>query len=334
MQSTTKYINIPSREDVAEIMSRPISPRQSYTFLNPIGHGTFGKVFSALNKSGRRVAIKCVPQNPDFKNRELNILKDLHSPFTLQLLDFFVTKPNDSELSILNIVTDIFPQSLSSYLEEIHQFSYSFDPLLRKLWIYQLFCGIDYIHSIGITHRDLKPGNLLVNSYTGQLKLCDFGSAKVLTERNQKCIGSRYYRAPELLLGCSSYTNKIDIWSAGCIIAEMFLDDMAMFQGNDDLDQLDQIIHILGKPTDDDLSSFDHEVQCLSNENQICNLETALPYKIDHDVLSLLKEIFVYNPSKRPTARECMKSPYFNELFEPNVKLSNGNDLPSIPKPY
>jgi glycogen synthase kinase 3 beta len=306
--------------------------------LNPIGQGTFGKVFSALNDSGRRVAIKCVPQNPNFKNRELSILKELHSPYTLQLLDYYTTKPSESDPNsdeiILNIVTDIFPQSLFAYLEEIQQFSQNFDPLLRKLWIYQLFCGINYIHSIGITHRDLKPGNILINSYTGDLKICDFGSAKKLSERNQKCIGSRYYRAPELLLGCSLYTNKIDIWSAGCIIAEMFLDDhMPMFQGNDDLDQLDQIIHILGKPTEEDLNSFQHDVELESKENKICDLETVLPSKIDPDILSLLQQIFVFNPSKRPSAEECLKSPYFQELFDSNVKLSNGKKLPILERP-
>lgn len=98
-------------------------------------------------------------------------------------------------------------------------------PLLVKLYSYQLLRSIAYIHAIGICHRDIKPQNVLVDTSTHILKLCDFGSAKQLIpgEPNVSYICSRYYRAPELIFGNSNYSTAIDVWSVGCVIAELML---------------------------------------------------------------------------------------------------------------
>ena len=103
---------------------------------------------------------------------------------------------------------------------------------------------------MGICHRDIKPQNLLVNPATGELKLADFGSAKILvpTEPNVSYICSRYYRAPELIFGATNYTTKIDVWSAGCVVAEMIL-GQPLFPGESGIDQLVEIIKILGTPS-------------------------------------------------------------------------------------
>jgi len=94
-----------------------------------------------------------------------------------------------------------------------------------KLYSYQLLRALAYIHSMGICHRDIKPANLLIDPKTHQLKLADFGSAKRLVSDAVNCsyITSRYYRAPELIFGSTSYSHSIDVWSAGCLIAELFL---------------------------------------------------------------------------------------------------------------
>lgn len=140
-------------------------------------------------------------------------------------------------------------------------------PMLEiKIYIYQLFRSLAYIHSQGICHRDIKPQNLLLDPNTGVLKLCDFGSAKILVENepNVSYICSRYYRAPELIFGATNYTTKIgksypsfmnlvltnslDVWSTGCVMAELML-GQPLFPGESGIDQLVEIIKVLGTPT-------------------------------------------------------------------------------------
>src|SRR2546429_673353 len=156
-------------------------------------------------------------------------------------------------------------------------------PILEvKLYIYQLFRALAYIHSQGICHRDIKPQNLLLDPNTGVLKLCDFGSAKILVENepNVSYICSRYYRAPELIFGATNYTTKIgkqlcslildsttvkvlektltkliDVWSTGCVMAELML-GQPLFPGESGIDQLVEIIKVLGTPTRDQIRTM------------------------------------------------------------------------------
>ena len=142
-----------------------------------------------------------------------------------------------------------------------------------KLYIYQLFRSLAYIHSQGICHRDIKPQNLLLDPSSGVLKLCDFGSAKILVENepNVSYICSRYYRAPELIFGATNYTTKIgqslectrwgltdalpDVWSTGCVMAELML-GQPLFPGESGIDQLVEIIKVLGTPTKEQIRTM------------------------------------------------------------------------------
>lgn len=148
-----------------------------------------------------------------------------------------------------------------------------------KLYMYQLLRSLAYIHSVGICHRDIKPQNLLLNPATGVLKLCDFGSAKILVagEPNVSYICSRYYRAPELIFGATNYTTNIgewltssgldptpakrcslwvvDIWSTGCVMAELML-GQPLFPGESGIDQLVEIIKVLGTPSREQIKTM------------------------------------------------------------------------------
>ena len=304
-----------------------------YRPLMILGRGSFGTVFSSMAPTGEPVAVKQVRINPSEDNREIKILEMLHSPFCVTLLDSFFSTSSDGQTSYINIVTEIMPESLGRMIRNAHMIKQPVSPFLTKLFIYQLFAGLVHIHSLGVAHRDIKTDNCLVDPRKGKLKIIDFGSAKILEpgDSHASYIASRIYRAPELLLDCTSYDNKIDIWAAGCVAAEIILDAIPMFQGSCNDDHLVQIMHVIGKPTADDVKSFEHP-KPFPKVEQICTLENALPLSCDPELLKLLKRIFVYNPRKRPTAEECCRSPYFNELFEPGVTLPNGNPLPELPR--
>jgi serine/threonine protein kinase len=123
-------------------------------------------------------------------------------------------------------VLEYVPETAHRVIKHYNKMNQRMPLIYAKLYMYQICRSLAYIHnSIGVCHRDIKPQNLLVNPHTHQLKLCDFGSAKVLVkgEPNISYICSRYYRAPELIFGATEYTTAIDVWSAGCVLAELLL---------------------------------------------------------------------------------------------------------------
>lgn len=167
----------------------------------------------------------------------------------------------------LNLVLEFVPETVYRASRFFNKMKTTMPILEIKIYIYQLFRSLAYIHSQGICHRDIKPQNLLLDPSTGVLKLCDFGSAKILVENepNVSYICSRYYRAPELIFGATNYTTKIgkckfskdmekiltciaDVWSTGCVMAELML-GQPLFPGESGIDQLVEIIKVLGTPT-------------------------------------------------------------------------------------
>jgi glycogen synthase kinase 3 beta len=293
-----------------------------------LGRGAFGTVYLSMGRSNQPVALKKV-QVEQGEPQELTILQLLHSPHCISILDHFYSEIDNCKY--LWIVTEMMPESLSSFLKRSCQLGQPIAPILLKLFSYQLFCGIAHVHSLGVMHRDIKTDNCLVDPNQGRLKITDFGIARKIVKGEEygSYVASRFYRAPELLVGCTTYTNKIDIWAAGCVVAEMLLNGIPMFQGSSNEDQLTQIMQVLGRPTAADANSFEHPLPFPEVE-QICSLAIALPLSTPEELLVLLKRIFTCNPGARPTAEECMASPYFDELFSPGVTLPNGAALPQL----
>merc|ERR1719162_2944197 len=128
------------------------------------------------------------------------------------------------------------------------------DSYYCKLYTYQLLRGLGLMHGRGIVHCDIKPQNLLLDGKSQTLKICDFGTAKrlVMGETQRAYVCSRYYRAPELILGAMNYTTAVDLWSAGCVFAEMLL-GQPLFTGKDGIDQLVEIIKVIGTPSQKEL---------------------------------------------------------------------------------
>lgn len=196
------------------------------------------------------MAIKKVYQDKRYKNRELQIMKELFHPNVVQMKHAFYTTGDKQDEVYLNVVMDYIPETVYRVMRHYVKMKQSVPKLLVKLYAYQMFRSLAYIHALGICHRDIKPQNLLVDPSTHILKLCDFGSAKKLLrgEPNVSYICSRYYRAPELIFGCTDYTPAIDVWSVGCVIAELML-GQPLFPGESGVDQLVEIIKVLGTPT-------------------------------------------------------------------------------------
>ncbi len=166
-----------------------------------------------------------------------------------------------------------------------------------------------------ICHRDIKPSNILINAH--QAKLCDFGSAKVLAagQKNIAYICSRYYRAPELLFGATFYTQQVDIWSLGCVIAEM-MTNRSLFEGSNSNSMLIKIIRTLGSPTQQDLLGMmldPSEIDLMEAEGQgVGQRVKKLNPQCDEELLQLVEKMIVYNPQKRITPDAALQLPLFH----------------------
>ena len=298
-----------------------------FTAISIIGKGTFGIVYRAKEENKDDIlAIKRVFQDKRYHNRELDILKELNHPNIINLKHYFYTYGENKEKEIfLNCVTDYLPQTLSRILSINYQSGKQLDPFIAKIYAYQMLLSIKYIHSIGITHRDIKPQNVLVDQKTNKIKLCDFGSAKKLIQgqKSLSYICSRYYRAPELIFGSTNYDSQIDVWSMGCVIAELVL-GRPLFPGDTPSDQLVEIIKILGTPTKEDIISMNPQFQ----EQKFPPIkptpwEKVFKYrKIPQHFVDLISKLLVYDPKVRLNAEKALEHIYFDEIR--NMKVIDG----------
>jgi glycogen synthase kinase 3 beta len=186
------------------------------------GHGTFGYVFKAVDeKTGEKVAVKRVRKAEDKVSREFKVLDVLRdTKECVELKNMFYTKDDKGEKT-QNFVFEYVPDSLEQFICQ-HQRRDKHIPLLTiKSIMKQILKGFVKIHEKGICHRDLKPDNILL-THDKQVKICDFGSAKFLNDKNIPHIVSQFYRPPELLLLHHQYDTKVDMWVIGCILVELF----------------------------------------------------------------------------------------------------------------
>lgn len=156
---------------------------------------------------------------------------------------------------------DYFPQNLYESIQKYRNKG-DISRLKLKVYAYQMFRALMYLNSIDIAHRDIKPQNVLVNDQNWKLIICDFGSAKRLVkgEPNLAYICSRCYRAPELIFGSTNYTTQIDMWSVGCILVEMLTLE-PVFRSDSNIDQLVEIIKILGTPSHKEMLEMNEDCE-------------------------------------------------------------------------
>mmetsp|Transcript_1619 Transcript_1619/g.6125 ORF Transcript_1619/g.6125 Transcript_1619/m.6125 type:complete len:397 (-) Transcript_1619:127-1317(-) len=307
-------------------------PEISYETVRVVGNGSFGVVFQATQlETGDTVAIKKVLQDKRFKNRELQIMKMMHHTNVVGLKHCFYST-NEKREVYLNLVLEFVPDTVHRIGKHYSKSAQRVPSLYVKLYTYQMARALANIHAEGVCHRDIKPQNLLVDTATHQLKLCDFGSAKVLRrdEPNISYICSRYYRAPELIFGATQYTTAIDMWSLGCVMAELLLGS-PLFPGESGVDQLVEIIKVLGTPTRGQIRDMNPSY----TEFKFPQIKSHPWSKVFHkrlspDALDLIGQLLVYSPETRTTGLEACSHPYFDELRDPNTRLPNGRELPPL----
>jgi len=305
----------------------------SYAAERVIGNGSFGVVYQAtVIETGECVAIKKVLQDRRFKNRELQIMSMLDHPDVVMLKHCFYSKGEKPDDVFLNLVMEFIPETIHRTVRN-HTKARKLVPITcTKVYMYQICRAISYIHSLGICHRDIKPQNLLLDTNTHRVKLCDFGSAKVLikAQPNVAYICSRYYRAPELIFEATEYSTKIDIWSVGCVMAELLLGN-PLFAGDSNVDQLIEIIKILGTPSKE-------EIKAMNPSHTAFKFPQIKPQpwskvfrnKAPPAAVDLVGKFLKYKPQDRLEPFEALAHQFFDELRDPNARLPNGKPLPPI----
>ncbi|CCE83793.1 Piso0_004381 [Millerozyma farinosa CBS 7064] len=303
-----------------------------------IGEGAFGTVVEAVLRRADKIedgseewlgpfAIKRVPAQTEYKSRELELLRVVNHPNIVSLRFFFDKRSSADGQVYQNLVMECLPSNLQNEIKYYRQSKYTIPYPHMKTYIFQLARAMLYLHGFGISHRDIKPSNILVDPATVTLKICDFGSAKKL-EPNQPSVSyicSRYYRAPELIVGCSLYTTKIDIWGLGCVIAEMFL-GKPIFQGETPESQLKEIAKLLGPPPKVFFFKSNplYRGSMYSNKLFACSIEERFRQIFSNsppDAIDLLMKILVYDPEKRASPRRVLCHPFFHELKSENFKV-------------
>uniref|UniRef100_A0A674P653 mitogen-activated protein kinase n=1 Tax=Takifugu rubripes TaxID=31033 RepID=A0A674P653_TAKRU len=296
---------------------------EKYTRLKQIGTGAYGSVCSTINeKTKEKVAIKKLHrpfQSEIFAKRayrELRLLKHMKHENVIGLLDVFTPALGLDEMQDFYLVMPYMFTDLSKVRGPLSEDKVQF-------LIYQTLCGLRYIHKAGIIHRDLKPGNLAVNQDC-ELKILDFGLARSADAEMTGYVVTRWYRAPEVILNWMHYTQTVDIWSVGCIMAEM-IHGKTLFKGKDYMDQLTQIMKVTGVPGPEFIQKLDSiEVHLIIL--YVLVKRRFLSFLRPRTGIDLLEKMLVLDGDERLTAELALEHSYFDSLRDPD-------DFPE-PTPY
>jgi len=302
-----------------------------------IGSGTFGTVYRCSVPGGKdHVAVKAVLQDPKFKNRELDILRMLNNKrrhqHIVELKHYFYRKDRAGD-KYLYIVMGYQPFDIARLIRHYSETRRTVPILYTKLYMYQLLRALAFLHSQKVCHRDLKPSNILFDPECNLVQICDLGSAKVLVEGqpNVSYIASRYYRAPELIFESTMYTTAIDMWSFGCILAEMLIGE-PFFVGESSVDQLVEIISVLGTPSFEELHEMnpEHRQSISSKSLQPHNIKQFMGDEVPGSAVELLEMLLVYRPSERPVALHALQSSFFDDLRRSDFVMPSNGKFPPL----
>ncbi|XP_042601353.1 mitogen-activated protein kinase 15-like [Cyprinus carpio] len=298
-----------------------------YEIKRRLGKGAYGIVWKAVDrKTGETVAVKKIFDA--FRNRtdaqrtfrEIMFLQEFGDhPNIIKLLNV-IRAQNDKDIYLVFEFMDTDLHAVikkGSLLKDIH----------KRYVMYQLLKATKYLHSGNVIHRDQKPSNILLDSDCF-VKLCDFGLARSLYQIQEDAVNpalteyvaTRWYRAPEILLGSSRYTKGVDMWSIGCILGEMLL-GKPLFPGTSTINQIEKIMSAIPHPSTEDVLAIRSEYGASVIQRMLLRpqvpIDEILPASVPPDALDLVQRLLVFNPDKRLSAEEALQHPYVSKFHNP-----------------
>jgi serine/threonine protein kinase len=302
-----------------------------YKKLEKIGEGTYATVYKAQDESTRQlVALKEIRLNPDegapsTALREISFMRELSHPNIVKLIEVIHTPQS------LCLVFELLQHDLKHLLDTRRAHKQAFTIEQIKSVMYQILSGLAFCHDRKILHRDLKPQNLLLSS-EGHVKLADFGLARgygIPVNAFSSEVVTLWYRPPDILLGSTNYTTPIDIWSVGCIMAELIL-LFPLFPGKNNQDQIRRIFKVLGTPS---MELLNYLTNGSGIPEWIGQLSFYEPYPWDQlfpslppSGLNLIARMLDYRPAMRISAKEALEHSFFDDLPFKNMNQSSLNN--------
>ena len=305
-----------------------MKPKESkYIRTSKLGEGTYGVVYRAKDQKGQEIyALKKIRLQaeeegiPSTAIREISLLKELNHINIVKLYEVLHSPKK------LTLVFEYVEQDLKKVIDSTNQ--KGLETKYIKSFLYQLLQGVNYIHQHKVLHRDLKPQNLLI-SKDNIVKIGDFGLARgygIPVKNYTHEVVTLWYRPPDVLLGNKTYGTTVDMWSIGCIFAEM-ASGKPLFTGNSEVDQLKKIFAIMGTPTENYAPSLKELPEWGVGDN---NFELVKPQNfkelfpsLENEGIDLLQKFLQLEPDKRISAEEALKHPFFDDIL-PSVKKIYG----------
>jgi serine/threonine protein kinase len=295
-----------------------------YTLVEPVGQGAYGVVVAGIDtETKEKIAVKRIEGVFDHLTfarrtlRELRILRHLRHENVTSVRDVFVIG-NRSSFGSVYVISDLMETDLASILKSGQVIS----PKHITFFVYQMFRGLKYLQSVGVVHRDLKLRNLFVNGSTCDLRIGDYGLSRVVASDKPTIMTeytcTRWFRAPEILLGFGTYDFRVDVWSAACILAEM-ISRKPLFPGQNTQHQLQIIVKMVGSPEPSLLYGLgEQRVQALLGVLDPCarkNFHLVFP-TASAAAVELLDIMLQFDFHDRPFAAEVLEHEYFADFHD------------------
>ncbi|KAH9482688.1 CTD kinase subunit alpha [Psilocybe cubensis] len=320
LTSNDMQLSTPSdNHDVSSAVGHSLaSNKDLYKIISQVGEGTFGKVYKARNTiTGNYVALKRIRMEsekdgfPVTAMREIKLLQSLRQENVVRLYEMMVSNGS------VYMVFEYMDHDLTGVLS---QTQFVFERQHLKSLCHQMLAGLAYLHRKGVIHRDIKGSNILINN-RGELKLADFGLARFYQKRRRADYTNRvitlWYRPPELLFGATIYGPEVDMWSAGCIMLELFV-KKPVFQGADEIHQLEVIYKLMGTPTPErwtDVVNLPWYELVKPQQPMGSKFRESFQKYMSPAALDLAEQLLAFDPAERITAMQAMNAPYFTQEY-------------------
>lgn len=351
--SSSRLDSLPMPPDSRRIVSRPVittkrgitsnrpvdsdswykTNLQHYEMLDQIGEGTYGQVYKAVNKlTGEQVALKRVRLENEKEGfpitaiREIKILRQLHHKNIVRLMDIVIDDISMDELKRTRanfyLVFEYVDHDLIGLLESKELVEFTKDQICSLFK--QLLEGLAYIHNTGFLHRDIKCSNILVNN-KGELKIADLGLARLWTKESRlytNRVITLWYRPPELLLGDERYGPAIDVWSAGCMLGELFT-RKPLFNGSNEIQQLEMISKTCGSPNPDswpELTALTGWSTFKQRRPYPRRVREEYEHIMPREAVDLLDKMLTLNPERRISAKDALLHTWIRNLENAHVQ--------------